>query len=86
MLNKLNPSGIYGYVYGKYVSEAALSKEGQIIFIKSKELKPYPNAKQQTGWLYDWSFPGMGHNTYMFQDYKKTWAFSQNDLLNGGTI
>lgn len=75
-INLKKYNGIYGYMYGErnYYN----SIEEDIIFIPQKDLQI---SKQADCFIYIWGWPGPDANFYKFKDYKKTWSFNKEDLL-----
>lgn len=69
--------GIYGYMYGRHISDRPIDQD--IIFISQKDLTI---GKYADCFVYIWGWPGPDGNIYKFQDYGKTWSFNKNDLYS----
>ncbi len=71
---------IYAYMYC-----SSHQGDGNIIQISKKELSFHnsENSRKYSPYLiYVWGGPGPDYNTYYFQDYGKTWAFSKEELVS----
>lgn len=69
---------IYAYMYC-----SSHQGMGDIIQIPKKNLKFFDSKKLRKYnpcLIYVWGWPGPDYNTYYFQDYGKTWAFSKEEL------
>ena len=74
------------YIYG-YMHCSGHSTSGEIIKINKSQLKlrrnmsPIGDDFQKLAIIYVWGGPGPDFNTYYIEDYKKTWGFTQDDLI-----
>ena len=75
-INLKKYNGIYGYMYGERNHYNSIEED--IIFIPQKDLQI---SKQADCFIYIWGWPGPDVNFYKFKDYKKTWSFNKEDLL-----
>ena len=69
---------IYAYMYC-----SSHQGMGDIIQIPKEDLKFFDSKKLRKYspyLIYVWGWPGPDYNTYYFQDYGKTWAFSKEEL------
>ena len=77
--------GIYGYMYGTQFIRHEHGRggvhytESKIIFVNKKELK-FWNQKEGNGLYYIWGWPGPDFTVYLFKDYGKTWAFTEEEI------
>ena len=62
----------YGFMYG--FRENDLS---HIIKIKLEEVSIVPE-----GIRFIWGWPGPSYNTYLWNDYGKTWAYTREELVH----
>ena len=71
---------IYATMYGLSIIE------DRIIEIKTKEIWKFVFDWNSQGpaFIYLWGWPGPDGNTYLIDDYGKTWAFTEKELTTEG--
>lgn len=77
-------NGIYGCMYGQpWMHCGGIDgdhwERDKVLFIEKEGLQ-----MGHTGLIYIWGWPGPDYNFYGFDDYGKTWAFTEDEIEDPG--